>query len=137
MAVVYAATLKDARMTAVLDDVDGGAGAGKLVIGTAGMAADLVTIDLNDPSGTVSAAVYTLSGLPVNGVAAATGTAAEGSRRTHIDFTGGWSTPAANRRRDAKYRSTGQRRGAAGRSQPERVSRNRNCGWRCGDTGAV
>lgn len=77
MAVVYTTAVKDARMTAVRDQIDLGAGAGVLQIGTAGMATVLAEITLNDPSGTVSGGVLTLSGFPKSDSSAnATGTAA-------------------------------------------------------------
>lgn len=75
-ALTYAAATKTARMTAVRDQVDLGAGAGKLEIGTAGMAATCVTITLNDPSGTVSSNVLTLSGFPKTVAASGACTAA-------------------------------------------------------------
>lgn len=77
MAVTYPTAVKTARMTAVRDAIDGGSAAGKLEIGTAGMAAVLATIALGDPSGTVSGAVLTLSGFPRSDTSAdGTGTAA-------------------------------------------------------------
>lgn len=77
MTVTYAADVKTDRMQAVADQIDAGAGAGKLEIGTAGMATVLVTITLNDPCGTVSGAVLTLSGTPLSNTASGAGTAAE------------------------------------------------------------
>jgi len=76
MTVTYTAAVKTARMTAVRDQIDGGVSAGKLEIGTAGMATVLATIALNDPSGTISGSVLTLSGFPKSDAADATGTAA-------------------------------------------------------------
>lgn len=77
MAVTYTTAVKTARMTAVRDQIDLGAGAGKLEIGTAGMASVLATITLGDPSGTVSGTTLTLSGFPRSDTAADnTGTAA-------------------------------------------------------------
>lgn len=77
MAVTYTTAVKTARMTAVRDQIDGGAGAGVLQIGTAGMASVLAEFTLNDPSGTVSGAVLTLSGFPKSDTSANnTGTAA-------------------------------------------------------------
>lgn len=77
MAVTYPTAVKTARMTAVRDQIDGGAGAGVLQIGTASMATVLAEITLGDPSGTVSGAVLTLSGFPRSDTSAnATGTAA-------------------------------------------------------------
>lgn len=77
MAVTYSATAKTNRMTAVRDTIDAGAGAGVLQIGTAGMATVLAEFTLNDPSGTVSGSVLTLSGFPKSDTSANdTGTAA-------------------------------------------------------------
>lgn len=77
MAVTYSTAVKTARMTAVRDQIDAGAGAGILQIGTTGMGTVLAEITLNDPSGTISGAVLTLSGFPKSDTSAnATGTAA-------------------------------------------------------------
>ncbi|MFZ9767200.1 MAG: hypothetical protein ACO3C4_01750 [Candidatus Limnocylindrus sp.] len=77
MAVTYTTAVKSARMTAVRDQIDLGAGAGVLQIGTAGMATVLAEITLSDPSGTVTNDVLTLSGFPKSDTSAnATGTAA-------------------------------------------------------------
>lgn len=77
MAVVYSTATKNARMTAVRDQIDAGSGPGVLQIGTTGMATVLAEITLNDPSGTISAAVLTLSGFPKSDTSAnATGTPA-------------------------------------------------------------
>lgn len=87
-AVTYSTATKTARMTAVRDAIDGGAGAGKLVIGTSslsGATGVLATITLNDPSGTVSGLVLTLSGFPKTVAASATGTAALAALRTSAD----------------------------------------------------
>lgn len=64
MTIIYDAATKTARMTAVRDQIDAGSGAGILQIGTTAMASILAEITLNDPSGTVSGAVLTLSGFP-------------------------------------------------------------------------
>lgn len=83
MAVTYPTAVKNARMTAVRDAIDGGSGAGKLEIGTAGMSTVLATIALADPSGSISGGVLTLSGMPRSDTAAdATGTAAAARIRT-------------------------------------------------------
>lgn len=79
MAVTYPTALKNTRLDAVTAAIDAGAGAGKLEIGTAGMAAVLVTIPLNDPSAPAAAGgVLTLDNTPAlsanasgSGVAAA------------------------------------------------------------------
>lgn len=78
MAVVYSATAKTNRMTAVRDTIDAGTGPGVLQIGTAGMATVLAEITLGDPCGTVSGSTLTLSGFPRSDTSAnASGTAAE------------------------------------------------------------
>ncbi len=84
MAVTYTNTLKDTRLQAVIDAMDAGAAA-KLEIGTAGMAATLVTITLADPSATKSAGVLSFSGLPKSGTAVGAGTAAAARIRTSAD----------------------------------------------------
>lgn len=77
MAVNYSTAVKTARMTAVRDQIDAGAGPGVLQIGTAGMATVLATITLADPSGTISGDTLTFSGFPRSDTAAdATGIAA-------------------------------------------------------------
>lgn len=83
MAVTYSTATKSARMTAVRDQIDSGPAAGILQIGTTGMAAVLAEFTLNDPCGTVSNGVLTLSGFPKSDTAAnATGTAAAARIRT-------------------------------------------------------
>lgn len=59
MAVIYAAALRTSRMNAVVSAIDAGTGAGKLKIGTAGMASVLATLTLTDPCGSVSGDVLT------------------------------------------------------------------------------
>lgn len=76
MAVTYSTACKAARMTAVRDQIDAGAGAGKLKIQTSGDA-DLVVIPFDDPSCTISGAVLTFSGLPNSATATGTGVAAK------------------------------------------------------------
>lgn len=75
-AFTYDATTKSARMQVVADRIDLGSGPGTLEICTSGYGAVLATITLNDPSGTVSTGVLTLSGFPKNATATGTGTAA-------------------------------------------------------------
>jgi hypothetical protein len=70
MAVTYSAAVKTARMQAVRDAINAGSGAGKLEIGTAGMALVLVTVPLTDPV-TVAGAVLTLLAAPATVAAAA------------------------------------------------------------------
>lgn len=74
MAVTYRTSLKSTRMSAVVTDIGA---TGKLVIGTAGMASILATINLAATAGTVSNGVLTFSGTPLSATAGNTGTAAE------------------------------------------------------------
>ena len=60
MAVTYSDTVKDNRMTQVLNAIDGGAGAGYIEICSAAYAAVLATITLSDPCGTVGTQALTL-----------------------------------------------------------------------------
>lgn len=65
MAIVYSTATKNARLDAVTAQIDLGAGAGKLEIGTAGMATVLATITLSDPAAAAAAGgVLSLSGFP-------------------------------------------------------------------------
>jgi hypothetical protein len=78
MAVTYSTAVKTARMSAVITQIDVGAGASTIEIGTTGFASTLVTINLADPSGTAASGVLTFDFDPdVSGTASATGTAAE------------------------------------------------------------
>ena len=79
MAVIYTTAVKTARMQAVADAIDGGAGAGKLVIGTTGMdPRTLATITLTDPCGAASAGELTLDFDPdISTTASGSGSAAE------------------------------------------------------------
>lgn len=86
MAVTYPSTVKAARMTAVRDAIDAGSGAGKLEIGTAGMAAVLVTFTLADPSGAVSGDTLTLDFDPdISATASGSGTPAAARIRDSDD----------------------------------------------------
>jgi len=76
MTVSYAGSLKSTRMQADIAAIDGNASPGVIEIGTAGMAATLVTITLSKPSFTESTGVITMAGAPKSGTASATGTAA-------------------------------------------------------------
>ena len=86
MAVTYSTAVKTARMTALRDQIDAGGAAGKIEIGTTGMATVLATIPLGfsgATTGTVTGAVLTLAGFPRSDTAAdATGTAAAARIRT-------------------------------------------------------
>lgn len=76
MAANYRASLKTARMNAVLADIDSGAGAGYIEICTAAYALVLATIALSDPCGSVTGDVLTLTMPKSDTSADATGTAA-------------------------------------------------------------
>ena len=76
MAINYSTAVKNTRMTAVRDAIDGGSGAGKINIYTAAYGALLVSIPLADPSGTIANGVLTLSGMPKSGAATGAGNAA-------------------------------------------------------------
>lgn len=79
MAVTYSTATKTARMQAVIDKIDAGAGAGVLEIGTTGMATVLAQITLADPCGTAAAGALTFDFDPdvEDSSANASGTAAE------------------------------------------------------------
>lgn len=78
MAVTYSSATKQARLEAVIAKIDAGAGAGKLKIGTAGMASTLATLTLADPCGSASGDTLTFDFDPDISDASAdnTGTAA-------------------------------------------------------------
>ncbi len=86
MSVTYTTAVKTARMTAVRDAIDGGGAAGRLEIGTAGMASILATITLGysgASTGTVTNGVLTLAGFPRSDTSADnSGTAAAARIRT-------------------------------------------------------
>jgi hypothetical protein len=77
VSVVYRASLKTTRMQAVRDDIDSGPAAATLEIGTSGFSSTLVSITLADPASSVASDTLTFASLPKEGVASATGTAAE------------------------------------------------------------
>lgn len=66
MSVVYSATLKTTRMTAVRTAVDAGPSFGTIEIGTAAMAATLAIITLQKPMSGEAAGVLTILGTPLN-----------------------------------------------------------------------
>jgi hypothetical protein len=76
MAVTYSDTIKNNRMTQVLNAIDGGAGAGYIEICSAAYAAVLATITLSDPCGTVGTQALTLTMPKSDTNADNTGTAA-------------------------------------------------------------
>jgi len=77
MAVTYTTAVKNARMDAVAAQIDAGAAAGKLEIGTSAMGSILATFTLNDPCAAAAASgILTLSGFPKTVAAGNTGTAA-------------------------------------------------------------
>jgi len=85
MAVVYANSLKDTRMTAVITALDAGASTGSpatMEIGNAGFANVLVIINLGFPSFTEAAQTITMA-VPRSGTASTTGTAALARLKDH------------------------------------------------------
>lgn len=76
MAVTYSNTVKDNRMTQVLNAIDGGAGAGYIEICSSAYASVLATITLSDPCGSVASQALTLTMPKSDTNADATGTAA-------------------------------------------------------------
>lgn len=87
MAIVYPTAIKNARLDAVAAGINGGAAAGKIEIGTAGMALVLATIALNDPcASAASSGVLTLAGFPKSDISAdSSGTAAAARIRDSND----------------------------------------------------
>lgn len=79
MSVVYPTAVKNARLSAVVTAIGT---TGVLEIGTAGMATILVSYNLNNPAGTVTNGILTLSGFPKTSAAAAGGTPAAARIRT-------------------------------------------------------
>jgi hypothetical protein len=77
MPVVYSTTVKNTRLTAVRDAIDGGSSNGTLEIGTTSMGTVLAVIPLADPCGSVSSGVLTFSMPQSDTNADASGTAAE------------------------------------------------------------
>lgn len=82
MAVNYSTTVKNNRLQQVVDAIGA---AGKLEIGTAGMATVLATIPLANPAGSVAAGVLTFTTPQSDTSADATGTAAAARIRTGAD----------------------------------------------------
>lgn len=78
MAVTYSTTMKNARLQAVANTLDAGAGAATLEIGTSAMGTVLAVFQLVEPCGTVAAGVLTFDFDPdISDTSAnATGTAA-------------------------------------------------------------
>lgn len=64
MAMAYSTTVRSARMQAVADAIDGGAGAGYVEICTTSYASVLATITMADPCGSVSSGVLTFDCSP-------------------------------------------------------------------------
>jgi hypothetical protein len=80
MAVTYTNAVKQARLTAVVTQIGS---AGKLEIGTSGMASVLATITLDSTAGTAADGLLTFSGFPKSDTnAAGTGVAAAARIRT-------------------------------------------------------
>ena len=76
MAVIYDASTRTTRITAVRDAIDSGSGPGTIEIGTSGMGTVLAVLTLSDPCGTVSGDTLTFSTIGADTSADATGTAA-------------------------------------------------------------
>lgn len=76
MGVIYNATLRTARLNAVVAAIDAGPGAGKLEIGTAAMGTLLAELTLSDPCGTVSGDLLTFAAITQDSSANNSGTAA-------------------------------------------------------------
>lgn len=76
MAVTYSNTVKDNRMTQVLNAIDAGASFGYIEICSAAYASVLATIVLSDPCGSVAAQALTLTMPKSDLLADNTGTAA-------------------------------------------------------------
>jgi hypothetical protein len=76
MTVIYSNALKDTRMTAVVTACDAGPGPATMEICSATYASVLVILTLLKPSFTEAAQTITVSGVPITGTAAASGTAA-------------------------------------------------------------
>lgn len=76
MAVTYSNTVKDSRMTQVLNAIDGGVAAGYIEICNAGYANVLATITLADPCGSVASQALTFTMPRSDTSADFTGTAA-------------------------------------------------------------
>lgn len=78
MSVTYSTACKQARLEAVIAQIDASASAGTLEIGTTGMATILATLTLADPCGAASGATLTFDFDPdISNTADGTGTAAE------------------------------------------------------------
>lgn len=82
MAIGYVTTLRSTRMTALVTDIDSGAGAGTLTIYSGSRPATggtettvLAVLTLSDPCGTVTNGVLTFSAITDDASANATGTA--------------------------------------------------------------
>ena len=78
MAITYSTAAKNARLQGVVDTIDGGGGAGYILIGTSGMGTTLAKLSFAATSGTVSGGVLTFDTSPAleDTSADATGTAA-------------------------------------------------------------
>lgn len=110
MSVTYTTAVKNARLDAVTTQLGTTA---KLEIGTASMAAILVTFNLNNPAAAGAASgVLTLSGFPKTSAASAGGTAAAARLRTgsNTDIVTGLTvgTSASDINLDSTNISSGQ-----------------------------
>ena len=73
MSLTYATSVINNRLQQVINAIDGGAGSGRIQIGTAGMALVLNTTTLLKPCATISSGVLTFSGTPLASIASGTG----------------------------------------------------------------
>lgn len=100
MAVTYATTLKNTRMSAVGAAIDGTNGLGRLELGPAGMGTILVSRDLPFPciSGSATAGVIVFAGFPLTATAQSVGTLGAGRLVTSAGtvMVSGLSVSSAN-----------------------------------------
>lgn len=75
MSLTYATSVINNRLQQVINAIDGGAGSGRIQIGTTGMATVLATTTLLKPCATISSGVLTFSGTPLASIASNTGVA--------------------------------------------------------------
>src|SRR3989304_5572415 len=97
MAVTYRASLRTTRMNDVVADIDSGAGAATVEIGTAGFATVIAIFTLSDPASSVAGDGLTCLGMPES-----TG--------------GGWLLKPGSRHSAGQSFSRGSRSGRSGRT---------------------
>lgn len=84
MTIVYTTAIKTSRMTIVLNAIDAGSGAGKLLLYDFGASTLLASVPFADPCGTVGSGVLTFTA-PIAGTGLASGIAQEGRIVTSAD----------------------------------------------------